>query len=83
MNEESKQEYNDSFEEQFGYRPSDLVWFLATRIAYFSIKKGILQKLGKDIIPVDNRIDHEYRMMLRNIENDFVSERAKRYGSRN
>ena len=83
MDEELKQEYNDEIEDQFGYRPSDLIWLLATHIAVQHIRMSIAKKLGKDTEGMERSIQHRMKMINTNVELDFRSERDKKYGTGN
>ena len=83
MSSESFDEMGDQIKEQYGYKPSGLIWFLAGKIAYQYVRMAVAAKLGKETATMENMINHHYTLIRRNIENDFVSERARKYGTRN
>lgn len=74
---------DNTLKENYGYEPSDLVWFLATEIAHQHVRLAVAKKLGKDTTIIENMIRNKFTLIQRNVESEFRQERVKRYGTGN
>lgn len=77
------EEESDDIESRYGYRPDGVVWLLASHIAVQYVRMLTAKKLGKDTEVMERMIESKSKLISRNIEQQFTTERSKRYGTGN
>jgi hypothetical protein len=67
IDEKLAEEYSTSIKDQYGYKPGEFVWFLASEIANQYVRLAVAKKLGKDTENIERMIESKYQLICRNV----------------